>query len=194
MIDQAGKGVLVYLDQEGRGIGLINKLRAYKLQDEGHDTVEANQKLGFKADLRDYGIGAQILWDCGVRKMRLMTNNPKKIDGLKQLYDLEVVERVPIEVGQSEHNAEYLQVKRDKMGHLLSLVGGAYRSWQYIPLHRRVSGHGLLPPLRELTSRIRACLTTIFDPCGPRGTRQRAGGSAHRARRLIDRRVYRSLL
>jgi 3,4-dihydroxy 2-butanone 4-phosphate synthase / GTP cyclohydrolase II len=122
MIDEAGKGVLVYLDQEGRGIGLINKLRAYNLQDEGHDTVEANHKLGFKADLRDYGIGAQILWDCGVRKMRLMTNNPKKIDGLKQLYDLEVVERVPIEVGHSEHNADYLQVKRDKMGHLLSLV------------------------------------------------------------------------
>ena len=123
MIDRAGKGVLVYLDQEGRGIGLVNKLRAYNLQDDGHDTVEANQKLGFKADLRDYGIGAQILWDCGVRKMRLMTNNPKKIDGLKQLYDLEVVERVPIEVGHSEHNADYLQVKRDKMGHLLSLVG-----------------------------------------------------------------------
>jgi 3,4-dihydroxy 2-butanone 4-phosphate synthase/GTP cyclohydrolase II len=122
MIDEAGKGVLVYLDQEGRGIGLTNKLRAYNLQDEGHDTVEANHKLGFKADLRDYGIGAQILWDCGVRKMRLMTNNPKKIDGLKQLYDLEVVERVPIEVGHSEHNADYLQVKRDKMGHLLSLV------------------------------------------------------------------------
>jgi 3,4-dihydroxy 2-butanone 4-phosphate synthase/GTP cyclohydrolase II len=123
MIDQAGKGVLVYLDQEGRGIGLVNKLRAYNLQDDGHDTVEANHKLGFKADLRDYGIGAQILWDCGVRKMRLMTNNPKKIDGLKQLYDLEVVERVPIEVGHSEHNADYLQSKRDKMGHLLSLVG-----------------------------------------------------------------------
>src|SRR2546429_1980019 len=123
MIDQAGKGVLVYLDQEGRGIGLTNKLRAYSLQDEGHDTVEANQKLGFKADPRDYGIGAQIPWDRGGRKMRLMTNNPKKIDGLKQLYDLEVVERVPIEVGHSEDNAEYLQVKRDKMGHLLSLVG-----------------------------------------------------------------------
>ena len=123
MIDEAGKGVLVYLDQEGRGIGLINKLKAYNLQDEGHDTVEANQKLGFKADLRDYGIGAQILRDVGVRKMRLMTNNPKKIDGLKRLYDLEVVERVPIEVGHSEHNADYLQVKRDKMGHLLSLVG-----------------------------------------------------------------------
>jgi 3,4-dihydroxy 2-butanone 4-phosphate synthase/GTP cyclohydrolase II len=123
MIDEAGKGVLVYLDQEGRGIGLVNKLRAYVLQDEGADTVEANHKLGFKADLRDYGIGAQILHDVGVRKMRLMTNNPKKIDGLKQLYDLEVVERVPIEAGLSEHNADYLQSKRDKMGHLLSLVG-----------------------------------------------------------------------
>ena len=121
MIDQAGKGVLVYLDQEGRGIGLVNKLKAYNLQDDGHDTVEANHKLGFKADLRDYGIGAQILRDVGVRKMRLMTNNPKKIDGLKRLYDLEVVERVPIEAGLSDDNEGYLQVKRDKMGHLLSL-------------------------------------------------------------------------
>ena len=122
MIDKAGKGVLVYLDQEGRGIGLVNKLRAYNLQDEGADTVEANHKLGFKADLRDYGIGAQILRDVGVRKMRLMTNNPKKVDGLKKLYDLEVVERVPIEAGHSAENDNYLQVKRDKMGHLLSLT------------------------------------------------------------------------
>ena len=122
MIDEAGKGVVVYLDQEGRGIGLINKLKAYNLQDEGHDTVEANVKLGFKADLRDYGIGAQILRDVGVRKLRLMTNNPKKIDGLKRLYDLEVVERVPIEVGLSPQNEGYLTSKRDKMGHLLSLT------------------------------------------------------------------------
>ncbi len=122
MIDRAGKGVLVYLDQEGRGIGLVNKLKAYNLQDEGHDTVEANQKLGFKADLRDYGIGAQILRDVGVRKLRLMTNNPKKIDGLKKLYGLEVIERVPIEAGAGPENEGYLQVKRDKMGHLLSLT------------------------------------------------------------------------
>ena len=122
MIDKAGKGVLVYLDQEGRGIGLINKLKAYNLQDGGADTVEANHKLGFKADLRDYGIGAQILRDVGVRKMRLMTNNPKKVDGLKKLYGLEVVERVPIEAGHSAENDNYLQVKRDKMGHLLSLT------------------------------------------------------------------------
>jgi 3,4-dihydroxy 2-butanone 4-phosphate synthase / GTP cyclohydrolase II len=122
MINEAGKGVLVYLDQEGRGIGLANKLRAYNLQDEGHDTVEANLKLGFKADLRDYGIGAQILRDVGVRKMRLMTNNPKKIVGLSA-YDLAVTERVGIELPASERNADYLRVKRDKMGHLLSLVG-----------------------------------------------------------------------
>ncbi len=122
MIDEAGKGVLVYLDQEGRGIGLINKLRAYNLQDGGADTVEANQQLGFKADLREYGVGAQILIDLGVRKLRLMTNNPKKIEGLKTLYDLEVVERVPIEVGLSQHNKDYLAVKRDKMGHMLSLA------------------------------------------------------------------------
>jgi 3,4-dihydroxy 2-butanone 4-phosphate synthase/GTP cyclohydrolase II len=122
MIDQAGKGVLVYLDQEGRGIGLVNKLKAYNLQDDGADTVTANEKLGFRADLRDYGIGAQILRDVGVRKMRLMTNNPKKIDGLKRLYDLEVVERVPVEAGLSQENEGYLQVKRDKMGHLLSLT------------------------------------------------------------------------
>ena len=122
MINEAGKGVLVYLDQEGRGIGLANKLRAYNLQDEGHDTVEANLKLGFKADLRDYGIGAQILRDVGVRKMRLMTNNPKKIVGLNA-YDLTVVERVGIELPTTARNADYLRVKRDKMGHLLSLVG-----------------------------------------------------------------------
>ncbi|MDX9710634.1 MAG: bifunctional 3,4-dihydroxy-2-butanone-4-phosphate synthase/GTP cyclohydrolase II [Trichloromonas sp.] len=117
-IDEEGCGVLLYMRQEGRGIGLINKLKAYALQDQGCDTVEANEALGFKADLRDYGIGAQILSELGVRKIRLMTNNPKKIIGLEG-YGLEVVERVPIQMPACETNKRYLATKREKLGHLL---------------------------------------------------------------------------
>jgi 3,4-dihydroxy 2-butanone 4-phosphate synthase/GTP cyclohydrolase II len=120
-IERAGKGVLLYLDQEGRGIGLVNKLKAYNLQDQGLDTAEANVKLGFKPDLRDYGIGAQILRDLGVRKIRLLTNNPKKIVGLEG-YGLEVLERVPIEMPPTHRNRAYLVAKRDKFGHLLTLA------------------------------------------------------------------------
>ena len=119
-IEQEGSGVVLYMRQEGRGIGLVNKLKAYALQDCGLDTVEANQKLGFKADLRDYGIGAQILIDLGIRKMRLMTNNPKKIVGLEG-YGLEVTERVPLELDACEFNKNYLQTKKDKLGHMLDL-------------------------------------------------------------------------
>ncbi len=119
MIENEGKGILLYMRQEGRGIGLVNKIRAYKLQDNGRDTVQANIDLGFPEDLRDYGLGAQILVDLGVKKMRLMTNNPKKIKGLEG-YGLEVVERVPIEMELKPENTRYLNTKRDKMGHLLS--------------------------------------------------------------------------
>lgn len=120
MIEQAGKGVIVYMNQEGRGIGLLNKLKAYKLQEEGLDTVEANIKLGFESDERDYGVGAQILRDLGVSKMKLMTNNPKKRAGLIG-YGLEIVEVIPIEISSNEHNKEYLLTKRNKLGHTLKL-------------------------------------------------------------------------
>ncbi len=120
MMDDAGSGVLLYVRQEGRGIGLVNKLKAYCLQDKGLDTVEANQKLGFKPDLRNYGIGAQVLVDLGVRKIRLMTNNPKKIIGL-QGYGLTIVEQVPIEIEPNEFNRCYLECKKLKMGHWLNL-------------------------------------------------------------------------
>ena len=119
-IEKEGKGVVLYMNQEGRGIGLVNKLKAYKLQEEGYDTVEANLKLGFQADQRDYGIGAQILRNLGVRKMRLMTNNPKKRTGLIG-YGLEIVKNVAIEVGQNEHNEAYLKAKKDKLGHTLKM-------------------------------------------------------------------------
>jgi 3,4-dihydroxy 2-butanone 4-phosphate synthase / GTP cyclohydrolase II len=123
MVEKEGKGVIVYMRQEGRGIGLVNKLRAYCLQDIGKDTVEANEALGFKADMRDYGIGAQILADLGLHKIRLMTNNPRKIIGLEG-YGIEVVERVPIETKPHQENIEYLKAKAKKMGHLLSIKSG----------------------------------------------------------------------
>ncbi len=117
-IDEAGNGVLLYMRQEGRGIGLLNKMRAYKLQEQGYDTVEANEKLGFGADLRDYGIGAQILRDLGVSQMKLLTNNPRKIAGLKG-YELEVVDRVPLQMPTKEANENYLKTKHSKLGHML---------------------------------------------------------------------------
>lgn len=119
-IEANGSGVVLYMRQEGRGIGLLNKMKAYKLQEEGLDTVEANEKLGFGPDLRDYGIGAQILRDLGIRKMKLLTNNPRKITGLNG-YDLEIVERVPIQLPHSRDNENYLKTKKDKLGHMLHL-------------------------------------------------------------------------
>ena len=117
-IAQEGRGVLLYLNQEGRGIGLANKIRAYELQDQGLDTVEANERLGFKADQRDYGIGVQILKDLGVRSMRLLSNNPRKLVGLEG-YGLSVAEWLPLEIPASEHTARYLRTKKEKLGHKL---------------------------------------------------------------------------
>ena len=123
-IEKEEEGVVVYLRQEGRGIGLINKLKAYSLQDGGLDTVEANEKLGFPADLRNYGVGAQILTDLGIKKLKLLTNNPRKIAGLGG-YGIEVIERVPLVICPNDNNAEYLSVKKTKLGHMIDDVSNS---------------------------------------------------------------------
>jgi len=118
MIEQAGQGALIYLRQEGRGIGLTNKLRAYKLQEQGLDTVDANLKLGFQADRRDYGIGAQICRDLGLKNIRILTNNPKKISRL-EVYGIKIVEQIPVRARPSKHNIDYLRTKKHRLGHML---------------------------------------------------------------------------
>ena len=144
MIEREGRGVLLYLSQEGRGIGLLNKLRAYKLQEEGLDTVDANLRLGLPADLRDYGIGAQILSDLGLTSIRILTNNPKKISGLAG-YGLSVTDQIPIEHLPNPHNEGYLRAKRDRLGHTLHHQGLDFDE----EMLRREKGRDEVPPRRE---------------------------------------------
>ncbi len=189
MIEREGQGVLLYLSQEGRGIGLLNKLRAYRLQEDGLDTVEANERLGLPADLRDYGIGAQILVDLGLGSIRILTNNPKKIRGLEG-YGLSVSAQIPIEHAPNEHNAAYLRTKAERMGHTLHHQG-LNLDEKMLRDERRKARTGAVPDLqrrgRAVSGSYAVVIGRFYEDLAERllsaGARRRSSGPARRRRR-----------